>query len=113
MKIALPFPRNRGDAPERPPAVRRRLAGWRAGVILLGLGLLIGGGLAWRTWVAASGAAPAPAVPVTNGDLAIAVESSGTVAPAQRLELPFQAGGKVVEVLAKPGDSVAAGQPLA
>src|SRR5262245_13612114 len=114
MKIALPFPRNQGDAPEQPPAVRRRFAGWHVVVILIGLGLIVGGSWQlWRTQLAPSGAAPPAAVPVTVGDLAIDIESSGAVKPAKGLELPFQIGGKVQEVLVKPGDSVAVGQPLA
>jgi HlyD family secretion protein len=76
-------------------------------VALLAIGLAI-----WRARFAA-GPAPTIAVPITVGDLTVQVESSGSVRPARTVDLPFQVGGQVAQVLVKPGDQVRAGQPLA
>jgi multidrug efflux pump subunit AcrA (membrane-fusion protein) len=80
---------------------------------LAGLAALLAIGLAiWRARFAAS-PAPTVAVPVTVGDLLVEVESSGTVRPARTVDLPFQASGRIEQVLVKPGDLVRAGQSLA
>jgi HlyD family secretion protein len=58
--------------------------------------------------------ASAPATTqVTRGSLVATVSGSGSVAAEQSLDLPFQAGGTVTEVLVKEGDTVQAGQALA
>lgn len=51
--------------------------------------------------------------PVTRGNLVAAVSGSGTIAAEQSLNLAFQAGGTVTDVLVKEGDMVQAGQALA
>ncbi len=108
MKIALPFPRDRRGAPsDRRPWLFRSLLG------LLALAALLTGLAAWRAWSVGADAAPTPSAPVARANLAIAVEGSGVVQPARSVDLPFQSSGQVREVLVKPGDRVAAGQPLA
>lgn len=52
-------------------------------------------------------------VPVTRGNLTAMVSGSGSVTAEQSLNLPFQTGGTVTEVLVTEGDTVKAGQPLA
>ncbi len=52
-------------------------------------------------------------VPVTRGDLTAAVAGSGSVAAEQTVNLAFQTGGTVTEVLVKEGDVVQTGQALA
>src|SRR6185503_2538157 len=113
MRIALPFPRNRGR-PDQPRAARpRRLEALRAGMIAAGLVALLAGGVyVWRAQSATSDTA-VRAVPVVAGDLTIDVEDSGNVQAARAVDLPFQVGGQVREVLVKPGDQVRAGQALA
>jgi HlyD family secretion protein len=82
-------------------------------VIAAGLVALLAGGVyAWRAQSATSAAA-VRAVPVVAGDLTIDVEDSGNVQAARAVDLPFQVGGQVREVLVKPGEQVRAGQALA
>ena len=50
---------------------------------------------------------------VTRGNLVASVSGSGAVAAEQTLNLAFQTGGTVTEVLAKEGDVVQTGQALA
>jgi RND family efflux transporter MFP subunit len=52
-------------------------------------------------------------VPVTWGDLTATVAGSGSVAAEQTVNLAFQMGGTVTEVLVKEGDVVQTGQALA
>ena len=113
MRIALPFPRNRGDRPDAPRAAQgKRPSFQRIGLLLLGLIVLLVSGLyAWRTQSIVT--APTIAVPVPVGDLALQIESSGSVQPAQAVELPFAFSGQIKEVLVKAGEQVRAGQALA
>ncbi len=59
----------------------------------------------------------APATPstvtVTRGAITATVSGIGTVAAARTLDLTFPTAGTVTQVLARPGDTVAAGQPIA
>lgn len=55
----------------------------------------------------------AETVRVSRGALVATIESSGSVAAAQSLDLAFQTSGVVAEVLVQQGDVVRAGQPLA
>ena len=52
-------------------------------------------------------------VPVTRGNLTAAVAGSGSVAAEQTVNLAFQTGGTVTDVLVKEGDVVQSGQALA
>jgi HlyD family secretion protein len=52
-------------------------------------------------------------VPVTRGNLTAAVAGSGSVAAEQTVNLAFQTGGTVTDVLVKEGDMVQSGQALA
>jgi HlyD family secretion protein len=112
MRVSLPFPRGRDGTPSEPPAARRR--GRRrlaAGLLAALLVASAAGAYYWRALAAP--AAPLAMAPVMRADLAVNVESSGTVKPAQSIELPFQADGQVRDVLVRLGDQVRAGQPLA
>src|SRR5215207_7031107 len=100
MRIALPFPRKRDGTPDAPQMDRRRrLTARRLGFGLAGLVALLAIGLAiWRARFAAD-AAPTLAVPVTVGELTVQIESSGNIRPARTVELPFEVGGQVEQVL--------------
>jgi multidrug efflux pump subunit AcrA (membrane-fusion protein) len=50
---------------------------------------------------------------VTRGDLVISASGSGTLVPAREMEVGFQSGGTLKEVLVKLGGVVEAGQTLA
>src|SRR6266511_5662365 len=87
-------------------------------------GTWLGGGIALIVLViiaalvlngrANSSAAPTVATTtVTRGSVVATVAGSGTVAPAQALDLSFQTSGTVTQVLVKEGDLVKANQPLA
>ncbi|MBK9709858.1 MAG: efflux RND transporter periplasmic adaptor subunit [Kouleothrix sp.] len=66
------------------------------------------------TRTSSSAAAPSVATTtVASGSVVASVAGSGTVAAAQSLDLAFQAGGSVAQVLVKEGDLVKASQPLA
>ncbi len=52
-------------------------------------------------------------VVVQRGTLLITVEGSGSLVPHQEVEVPFQAGGRVTEILVQTGDAVKAGDILA
>src|SRR6266498_2964550 len=90
----------------------------------LSRGTWLGGGIALIVLViiaalvlngrANSSAAPTVATTtVTRGSVVATVAGSGTVAPAQALDLSFQTSGTVTQVLVKDGDLVKANQPLA
>jgi HlyD family secretion protein len=113
MRIALPFPRSRGGGSDAPGAARsKRPSAQRIVLLLAVLALLLAGSVyAWRAPGAPSTASIT--VPITVGDLAIQIESSGNIQPARAVDLPFQASGQIKEVLVEPGDQVRAGQALA
>ncbi|MBI3942541.1 MAG: efflux RND transporter periplasmic adaptor subunit [Chloroflexi bacterium] len=52
-------------------------------------------------------------VPVTRGNIISTVNGNGTVAAEQMLDLVFQTGGNITEVMVKEGDRVSKGQALA
>jgi RND family efflux transporter MFP subunit len=66
-----------------------------------------------RRSAAGNGAAAGQRVAVREGSLDASVDASGSVAPATSVDLSFGTGGRVAEVLVKPGQTVDAGQPLA
>jgi multidrug efflux pump subunit AcrA (membrane-fusion protein) len=51
-------------------------------------------------------------VPVTRGELTASVSATGNIRSANQVDLNFQTGGIVQEVLVKTGDVVTKGQPL-
>jgi HlyD family secretion protein len=82
--------------------------------ILIGLALgaaLLGGCIAISGGEAATG--PLPTATAQRRDLASRATATGNVASPAQLNLGFPGGGRLTEVLVKPGDSVVAGQPLA
>jgi HlyD family secretion protein len=107
MQTTVPFPGARGQAGARRP---RRW--WRWLILPVIVALIVGGLLWWR----ASQQTTAPATStgtVTQDDLTVSVSSSGTVAAARTVALPFQQAGTVTSVDVAVGDSVTAGQALA
>lgn len=65
---------------------------------------------------AQAAAAQTPAISmstVTRGDLVISASGSGTLVPAREMEVGFQTGGTLKELLVKLGDVAEAGQTLA
>ncbi|MBV9789695.1 MAG: efflux RND transporter periplasmic adaptor subunit [Chloroflexi bacterium] len=113
MKMRTPFKRNRDKTPTdvRPPR-RRSLRKPIIGLALVSLALLIAAGLYWRPW-STTASAEVPTAPVVRGDIQVTVESSGTVKPAQSVDLFFQSSGKVKEVEVEQNQQVKAGQVLA
>jgi HlyD family secretion protein len=81
-----------------------------AGVALIAI--MIGAALLLARRGAGASAAVATTT-VGSGGIVASVDGSGTVAAAQSLDMPFQTGGTVTQVLAKEGDLVKAGQVLA
>jgi HlyD family secretion protein len=106
MKLALPFPRQRQDAPARSPGSLRLL-------LVAACVVALAGALAFWRMRPDNAAASQVFAPVVRGDLAIEIESGGSAAPAQQVDLSFAASGTVSAVHVKAGDRVAAGQPLA
>ena len=109
MRISLPMPgaRDRSGASRAGRKQRRWLL-----LALLAL-LVVGAIVVWR-WQSSAPAAPTTSVArVSQGDLAITVSGSGTVAAARTVALPFQQAGTVTAVNVRVGDQVTAGQALA
>ena len=92
---------------------RKRLSGrWMAvGIVLIVAAIL--GALLINGRGQTATAKGQSTVPVTRGNLTAAIAGSGFVAAEQTVNLAFQTGGTVTEVLAKEGDVVKAGQALA
>ncbi len=81
-----------------------------AGALLLAVAITIA-----ARWAAAPSADPlagATLVPVTRGDLRLAVSATGSVEPNQTASLSLTLPGRVQEVLVTVGQTVAAGDPL-
>ena len=93
----------------------RKKGFWIGLFILLALGA--GGGYAYYTYVyLPSQIVPEPTIATTQvqrGDLVISVRGSGTLVPASEIELGFQSGGYLDEVLVDVGHRVQAGDVLA
>ena len=92
---------------------RKRLSGrWMTvGVVLIVaaiLAALLINGKSQRATATGPGTTP-----VTRGNLTAAVAGSGSVAAEQTVNLAFQTGGMVTDVLVKEGDTVKTGQALA
>lgn len=96
--------------PERPKAAPPKRGGMAllvvAAVVLAGAGI-------WRVQARSQPAPLGPTATVTRGTLDLTVAGSGSVQPARTIDLPFQAGGQVKEVLVKPGAHVKTGDVLA
>src|SRR5438046_4123950 len=87
---------------------KRKIPGFVKLLILL---LLVGGAVgafyAWKTMTTAAAATqPTIALPVTQGDLDVTVQSNGTVQATRQEPVTYKTAGTVVEVLVKPGDKV-------
>ncbi|NLY29491.1 MAG: efflux RND transporter periplasmic adaptor subunit [Firmicutes bacterium] len=85
-------------------------------LILLIVVIAVGYGYRLRTKKLEQAAAVLPAgreVVVTRGDLSRGISSTGTIAAAQDLELTFDVGGKVKEVLVQATERVEKGAVLA
>lgn len=97
-----------GALPRSPvmPSTGRWLLAALALALVVGLGAIVVRQRAARP-------APPPTVAVARGPITATFTGTGTVAAAQTLDLMFQTGGTVSQVLAREGDVVSAGQPLA
>ena len=93
MQTTLPFPRTHGQAGAKRP--RRRWLRWM--LVPLILAMIAGGGLWWRTSQPTTAATTTTAT-VSQGDLALTVSGSGTVAAARTVDVPFQQAGTVTSV---------------
>ncbi len=93
----------------------RKKAFW-IGIILV-LALAGGGGYAYYRSIYLPGQAPPETTIITtqvrSGDMVVSVSGSGTLAPASEIDLGFQEGGYLDEVLVKVGDQVQEGDVLA
>jgi HlyD family secretion protein len=108
MQTTLPFPQTHGHVGAQRP--KRRWLRWL--LIPLILALLAGGGLWWRSSQQATAVTTTTAT-VSQGDLAVTVSGSGTVAAARTVDVPLQQTGTVTSVAVTVGDQVKAGQTLA
>jgi len=81
------------------------------------LALAGGGGYAYYTYVYLPGQEPVEPViataQVSRGDLVVSVSGSGTLSPASEVDLGFETGGYLDEVLVEVGDRVQEGDVLA
>jgi HlyD family secretion protein len=113
MKTGLPSRNKRDTASKRvAPIPRRAKRTSFIGLALVTVALLIAAAwyaLAWQ----ATANAEVPTVPITQGTIQITVEGSGTVKPEQSVDVFFQGGGKIKEVLVAQNQNVKAGQVLA
>src|SRR5579859_4214830 len=109
MRITSPFPRSEGRAPDQPRA-GFRLPRWL--IPLLVLALAIGGLDLWQTRTLAAIPQPTTAA-VTQADVPLTVQGSGSALPARSVDLSFQTGGQVATVPVQLGQTVQPGQPLA
>ncbi len=90
-------------------------------VFWIGLAIVValaaGGGYAYYNYVYLPGQEPpGPTITtaeVRRGDLVVSVSGSGTLAPASEMDLGFQSGGYLDEVLVEVGDQVQEGDVLA
>ncbi len=97
---------------------RKRMRIGRKWIIIAGVLIVIVGAVAWAISRASSAATSTAlagwtTVPATAGAISAAVNATGSVEPQARADLRFANDGTVTEILVKPGDKVAAGQPLA
>lgn len=80
------------------------------GVVLVAA---VAGVVIWRARRTAQPETASPSVVVERGDMLVAVSSSGNVAPQERVDLTFDAPGRVSQVAVEVGDTVQAGEVLA
>jgi HlyD family secretion protein len=96
-----------GEAASAPWYRRRWL--WIAVVMVL----LAGAGLGWWLWSRAAHAAPVyTTVPVSRGDLTLAVTANGTVQPTRTINIGSELSGRVLSVNVDVNDIVKKGQVL-
>ena len=93
----------------------RKKGFWVTLFVLLALG--VGGGYAYYNYVYQPSLAPAEqtiaTAQVSRGDLIISVSGSGTLYPASEVDLGFETGGYLDEMLVKVGDRVQQGDVVA
>src|SRR5262245_34077614 len=108
MQTTVPFPRARGQAGAKRPVPR-----WlRWMLVPLIAAIVAGGALWWRSSQQATASTFTTAT-VSQGDLAVTVSGSGSVAAARTVDVPFQQAGALTSVDVAVGDTVTAGQALA
>ena len=115
MKIPFPLGAKRPVSTDKPTAGQRggRSRAIRLILIVAILAAILGAGAYYQYRLNSAAPAAPSTVSVTWGNLAVTVDSSGSVQPAKSVDLSFQASGRIQEILVKSGDRVKAGQPLA
>jgi HlyD family secretion protein len=108
MQTTVPFPRTRGQVGATRP--QRRWLRWL--LIPLIVAIIASGALWWRSSQQSTPSTSTTAT-VSQGDLAVTVSGSGSVAAARTVEVPFEQAGTVTSVDVAVGDTVTAGQTLA
>src|SRR5215475_187833 len=93
MQTTVPFPRTQGQLGARRP--QRRWLRWL--LIPLIVALIAGGALWWRSSQQTTASTSTTAT-VSQGDLAVTVSGSGSVAAARTVDVPFQQAGTVTSV---------------
>ena len=111
MAVPRPIEFPRGGRRPVTAMVRKNYAALGLGLVALLLGLLIGRDIVFPP--TATTAAAAQYYTVANGSVTTSVTATGTLVPAQAVNLGFKAGGQLTEVDAKSGDKVTKGQVLA
>ncbi|MBK9710845.1 MAG: HlyD family efflux transporter periplasmic adaptor subunit [Kouleothrix sp.] len=107
MQTTVPFPQAHGRAGAQRP--RRPWLRWL--IVPVVVAIIAGAGLWWRASQTTTTTTSTAAV--TQGDLAVTVSGSGTVAAARTVDVPFAQAGTVTSVEVAVGDTVSAGQTLA
>ncbi|MGC9350143.1 MAG: biotin/lipoyl-binding protein, partial [Anaerolineae bacterium] len=85
-------------------------------LVVLLAALVVGGLLTYRAWRSGADQAAAQTevetAAVERGTLRITVDGSGSLSAQQEVEVPFETGGRVVEILVQSGSVVEAGDLL-
>lgn len=85
---------------------------WKRNLLLLVILLLIGGG-AWRWWSSKQAATAVETTQPEYRNLVKTLEFTGIMDAHERVKMRFAAGGKLIYLSAKEGDSVKRGQTIA
>ena len=96
--------------------MRRRKGLW-VGLAVILVALAAAGGYYYYQYILlAPGDLPEPTIAVAGvqrGDIVVSVDGSGTLLPSTEIDLSFETGGDVSEVLVEVGDRVTAGDVIA